>query len=546
MPQKPTYDELEQKVKALSETSFEAIFLSEKGICIDQNQAAERMFGYTHAEAIGRDGTTWIAPEHRKQVKDNMLSGYEKPYEVVALRKDGTRFPCEIQARMVDYKGRLIRVTTLLNITERKQLQESEAKFRGLVESSSDWIWEVNTKGIYTYASPMVEDMMGYKPEEIIGKTPFDLMPPKEAKRIAKIFQKLLSKGKPIIALENINLHKDGRRVVLETSGVPVFNEAGNIIGYQGVDRDITERMTALAALSESEKKYRFLAENVTDVIWTTDLNLNYTYFSPSIERLQGYTPEEAMDLSIEQTLPPDSFDKAIKIFYKEFEKLKSGKRNPDIPTKIELEVICKDGSTIPVEIEANFIFTENGMPEGILGVTREIAERKKVEKALKQAHEELDQRVKDRTKELEMQKIRLEEVNTALNVMLKKRDEDKQMIEEKVLFNVKELIEPLIKNLKNSGLDDHQNAYVDTLEAFLKNIVSPFSRSLHATFKNLTLSEIRVANLVKEGKTTKEIAVLLNSTPRAIEFHRQNIRKKLGLRNRKANLGTHLLTIPE
>ena len=151
---------------------------------------------------------------------------------------------------------------------------------------------------------------------------------------------------------------------------------------------------------------------------------------------------------------------------------------------------------------------------------------------------------VKDREQALRDKSKRLEEVNTALNVMLQKRDEDRVRIEEKVLFNVKELIEPLIENLKNTGLDENQTDYVDALGTFLADIVSPFSQTLHTKFLGLTLSEIRVANLIKEGKTTKEIAGLLNSTPRAIEFHRQNIRKKLGLRNRKENLGSHLLSL--
>ncbi|MEE8399591.1 MAG: LuxR C-terminal-related transcriptional regulator [Desulfobacterales bacterium] len=151
---------------------------------------------------------------------------------------------------------------------------------------------------------------------------------------------------------------------------------------------------------------------------------------------------------------------------------------------------------------------------------------------------------LKDREQDLISSAKRLEEVNTALNVMLGKRDEDKLMVEEKVLFNVKELIEPLIENLKDTGLDENQTGYVDALETFLADIVSPFSQTLHSKFLDLTLSEIRVANLIKEGKTTKEIARLLNSTQRAIEFHRQNIRKKLGLSNRRANLGSHLVSL--
>jgi len=176
--------------------------------------------------------------------------------------------------------------------------------------------------------------------------------------------------------------------------------------------------------------------------------------------------------------------------------------------------------------------------------VIMDITDRVQAREALQKAHDELEQKVKERTKELEIQKKSLEDVNTALNVMLNKRDEDKGLIEEKVLFNVKELIEPLLNNMKKSGLNENQTSYMNTLEIFLAEIVSPFSQRLHTKFLNLTLSEIRVANLIKEGKTTKEIADLLNSTSGAIEFHRKNLRKKLGLSNRKENLGSHLMSL--
>ena len=144
MSKKPTYEELEQQIlelksleyerkqaeealrqsehrmTALSEASFEAIFLSEKGICVDQNQTAEMMFGFTHAEAVGKPGIEWIVPEDHDLVTRNMRIGHEKPYEVTALRKDGTTFPCEIQGKMTIYQTRPRRITSLRDITNRK------------------------------------------------------------------------------------------------------------------------------------------------------------------------------------------------------------------------------------------------------------------------------------------------------------------------------------------------------------------------------------------------------------------------------------------
>ncbi|MCD6584265.1 MAG: cache domain-containing protein [Desulfobacteraceae bacterium] len=139
-------------------------------------------------------------------------------------------------------------------LDEREELWQSEAKFRGLVESSADWIWEINIEGVFTYASPQVEAMLGYKPEEIVGKTPFSMMPPEEAERMASVFRDLVAAGRSIVTLENVNLHKYGRCVILETSGVPVFNKAGKVTGYRGVDRDITERKKAEEELQKMEK----------------------------------------------------------------------------------------------------------------------------------------------------------------------------------------------------------------------------------------------------------------------------------------------------
>jgi len=117
-------EESREKFRALSEAAFEAIFISEQGICVEQNQQAQLMFGYSDQEAVGRYGTEWIAPEDRDLVMQNMLKGYEEPYEVAALRKDGTTFPALIHGKMMHYKGRGVRVTSLRDITERKRTEQ--------------------------------------------------------------------------------------------------------------------------------------------------------------------------------------------------------------------------------------------------------------------------------------------------------------------------------------------------------------------------------------------------------------------------------------
>jgi DNA-binding CsgD family transcriptional regulator len=154
------------------------------------------------------------------------------------------------------------------------------------------------------------------------------------------------------------------------------------------------------------------------------------------------------------------------------------------------------------------------------------------------------EQTLMAREKELEIETSNLEEVNTALKVLLKRREEDKTELEEKVLLNVKELVFPYVEKLKKRGLDERQQACLGILESNLDDIISPFSRRMSSMHLNLTPTEMEVATLVRHGKSTKEIAAFLNVSTQTIDSHRKNIRKKLGIQNKKTNLRTHLLLV--
>ena len=132
-----------------------------------------------------------------------------------------------------------------------RALEESRTRYRDLVETISDWIWEVDDRGVYTYVSPRVRDILGYEPEELLGRTAFDLMPPAEAERVERIFREILASRQPIISLENTCHHKDGRLAVMETSGKPFFDDDGTLRGYRGVDRDVSGRKRVEGTLAE-------------------------------------------------------------------------------------------------------------------------------------------------------------------------------------------------------------------------------------------------------------------------------------------------------
>ena len=135
------------------------------------------------------------------------------------------------------------------DFTERKraeeELKESEKRFEDIALSSADLIWEVDANGKYVFTSGRVKQILGYSPEELIGKTPFELMPEEEAKHIGQIFEQIVAKKEMIVDLENWNLTKNGELVYLLTSGVPLLDNTGSLIGYRGVDKDITERKRA-------------------------------------------------------------------------------------------------------------------------------------------------------------------------------------------------------------------------------------------------------------------------------------------------------------
>lgn len=165
-------------------------------------------------------------------------------------------------------------------------------------------------------------------------------------------------------------------------------------------------------------------------------------------------------------------------------------------------------------------------------------------EEALQKAHNELESRVRERTRELKEKTRSLQELNLALKVLLKKRDEDKIELEEKVLLNVRQLVLPYLEKLGKSGLSMIQATFVNIINSNLTDIISPFALTLTNKYFRLTPTEISLSNLIKQGQSTKEMSRLLNLSAKTIESHRKNIRRKLGITNRKANLRTHLITV--
>ena len=266
-------------------------------------------------------------------------------------------------------------------------LRESKEYFKAIIQNSSDIVLILDKLGTITYASPSVERFLGYGPDELIGKRSLDLIVSDDKPRaIADFGRALLIKEVLIPNVFRIR-HKNGTERILEGFGKNLLDNPV-VAGFVMNVRDITERKQAEDALRESEKKYRVIAENMTDVISIVDMNMRFTFISPSIMRLRGFTVEEAMEQPLEQVMTSESLMLAYRAYEEEIQRESSGTADPERNRIIELEEYRKDMSTVWVEVSLSFLRNADGRPIGMLSLTRNIDARKRAEEALRESEE--------------------------------------------------------------------------------------------------------------------------------------------------------------
>lgn len=175
-----------------------------------------------------------------------------------------------------------------------------DIKYKELLENITDWIWAVDDKGVFTYSNESVYDFLGFRVEEVIGKTPFDFMSDEEKKRVGDIFLEYVQSKKSIVKLENTHIHKDGHEVIVESSGIPIVNEQGILVGYQGLDKDISKHKLMERKLNKtlSFLKSHQIALDDSSIVTKSDLNGKITYVNDAFCRVTGYTREEALGQS--------------------------------------------------------------------------------------------------------------------------------------------------------------------------------------------------------------------------------------------------------
>lgn len=372
--------------------------------------------------------------------------------------------------------------------------------------------------------SPSVSEIFGYQPKEVLNET-VDFLHVDALS--LEDFRNHLYTGLPqndFLFLPQFKMkRKDGTIFPTEHSVVPLKNDQNKITEWISVVRDMTERKEAESALKESEDRYRMLVETMGEALGIQDKNGIIIYANDKYLNMLGRFMEEVIGHS-----PLEFLDMANrKILKKESIKRKSGKLG-----SYEITWSRKDGQKVDTIISPRDLFSADGAYDGTFAVITDITELKLALQALQ-----------EKEKELQLKSRHLEETNTALKVLLKRRAKDKSRLEEAALINVKELVDPYLEKLKNSGLNQSQKNLLSIIASNLNDLTSPFTRKLSVKLLKLTPTEIQVANFVKQGKTTKEMAEILNLSSKTIEFHRDNIRDKIGIKNKGINLRTRLLS---
>ena len=405
-----------------------------------------------------------------------------------------------------------------------EELLQSEGRYRSVVEDMPGLICSFLPGGEITFANKAYCEYFGQTFEELVGKNFQSLIPESEQKFVMDNISNLKVES-PTQSHEHKVIAPNGDIRWQSWTNRALFDDQGNIVGYQAIGKDITERKRVEEELQKSEKRYRQLVETINEGLGVSDQDYKFTYVNEKFCEMLGYFRDEIIGHPIIEFVHDD---------FKELMNDQMARRQKGKEKSFELAWQTKDGDTIYTLASPRAVHDESGRFTGSMGVLTNITDRIKAEEALREKDNKLERQAKN-----------LIEMNTALKVLLEQREKEKTEIKETLLANIKKLVYPYIEKLENIRLDQDVQTFVNIIKSNINDLISPFAKPLSSKYFSLTPSEIQIADLIKHGKTSKEIASILNVSPQAISFHRGNLRKKLGLLNKKINLRTYLQTFP-
>jgi PAS domain S-box-containing protein len=395
---------------------------------------------YTELFAPGQDdltGRRWIefVPEAARQaVLDQYAALAQAPrafeYEHAVTLADGSeRWYHWVDIPLIDEQGKCTEFQSVgRDITEQKRaelaLRASEQRFRDIVHTSADWVWEVDAQGIYTYCSEKIEAILGYAPTDLLGHTPFEFMAPDEARRVTNYFQDLMARKAAFRDLENTCLHKDGSTRIMLTSGVPILGAGGELLGYRGTDKDVTESKRREAALRAREAVMSAIVSQASDAIELTDLaSLGFVEFNDASCAMLGYTREEYALLNI--------YDIQAGIPQAELQAMMAGLHIGD-QLHFETKHRHKDGHLIDVQVSLRCIELDGH--RYVVAIWSDITERKQIAAELDKHRGHLEELVADRTAELAAAHTQLLLSDMRLKAMFEMSQQAPQLSEKELL----------------------------------------------------------------------------------------------------------------
>lgn len=542
----------EEKYRELVENANSIILRMDKaGNVTFFNEFAQRFFGYSEKEILGKNVVGTIVPEVESTGRELRALiediGIHPDRHITGMNENMCRSGERVWVAWTnkaiwDDQGRVNEILCIGNdITERRRAEEELQKLASVVKYSSELINLATLDGKMIFLNDAGARALGIEPEEV-EKTHLMQVLPDHLQEVVQneILPTLMKQGTWEGDLQGRNL-KTGTLTDLHTMAFTIADPiSGAPLYLVNLSRDISERKRAEEALQESKQQLADIIDFLPDATFVIDKEGKVLAWNRASEKLTGLQKEDILGRNKDAI--------ATELYGQPRPMLVDLVLDPALDLADAYDHLEQRGNTLFAETyapglnegEGGYLWANasplsdrQGKVNGAIESIRDITGRKEMESALR-----------EREQELEAKSVDLLEINTALKVLLKRREEDEKEFGANVLSNMKELVLPYLEKLRNSHLGELQKTYLSILESHLQEIGAPFLRKLSGEFRNLSPMERQIASLIREGKRNKEISEILGVSVNTILTHRYHLRTKLGLKNKDINLVSYLKSI--